>query len=206
MSVKSAIMQAKISGVLTDIFVKTGVENVVLTDGNTEVTLSSKLAEIIAGLNERAKKTDVTTEISNAIDGLIGGAPSTYDTLKEIADYITQHEDVVTAINSAIGNKVDKVSGKGLSANDFTDALKAKVEALGALASKNKVGEADLDTVLAQKINAASEGNHTHANKAILDTITSEKVSDWDTAAHLYVQSSEPVTLGEGDLFLKLVE
>lgn len=206
MGVKNAVMQAKISGVLTDIFVKTGVENVVLTDGSTEVTLSSKLAEIIAGLNERAKKTDVTAEISNAIDGLIGGAPSTYDTLKEIADYITQHEDVVTAINSAIGNKVDKVNGKGLSANDFTDALKAKVEALGALASKNKVGEADLDTVLAQKINAAAEVNHTHANKVVLDGITANKVANWDTAAHLYVQSSEPVTLGEGDLFLKLVE
>lgn len=37
------------------------------------------------------------------------------------------------AVTDALGNKVDKVEGKGLSTNDLTDALKAKVE--GALAA-----------------------------------------------------------------------
>lgn len=32
-------------------------------------------------------------------------------------------------VTSALGGKVDKIDGKGLSTNDFTDALKAKVEA-----------------------------------------------------------------------------
>lgn len=33
-------------------------------------------------------------------------------------------------MDTALNNKVDKVTGKGLSANDFTDALKAKLEGL----------------------------------------------------------------------------
>lgn len=32
-------------------------------------------------------------------------------------------------VTSALGGKVDKIDGKGLSTNDFTDAMKAKVEA-----------------------------------------------------------------------------
>ena len=39
----------------------------------------------------------VKTEIGN----LIGGAPTTLDTLKEIADAIEEHKDVTDALNSA---------------------------------------------------------------------------------------------------------
>ena len=42
------------------------------------------------------------------------------------------------------------------------------------------ITEADLDAALAEKVNAASDGNHSHANKAVLDTITATKVSAWD--------------------------
>ena len=52
----------------------------------------------------------------------------------------------------------------------------------GALASKDIVSESDLDTALAEKVNAASEGNHSHLNKGVLDGITAEKVSAWDTS------------------------
>lgn len=36
----------------------------------------------------------------------------------------------ITAINDEVGNKVDKVAGKGLSTHDYTDAAKAKVDAI----------------------------------------------------------------------------
>lgn len=45
-----------------------------------------------------------------AVAKVVGGAPETYDTLKEIADYIEEHKSVETALNSAIGNKADKTS------------------------------------------------------------------------------------------------
>ena len=78
---KNAILKALVEGVVTELMVKSNVTNVYLDDGTT--TLASKLAEMVTAINERAKSADVTTEIntavSTAIDGLINGAPATYD-------------------------------------------------------------------------------------------------------------------------------
>lgn len=52
----------------------------------------------------------------------------------------------------------------------------------GALADKDIVSESDLDSALAEKVNAAAQGNHSHSNKSVLDGITSTKVSNWDNA------------------------
>ena len=68
--------------------------------------------------------------VDEKIAELIGGAPATYDTLKEIADYIASHQEVADAITAAIGNKVDKEAGKGLSTNDYTNAEKEKLAGL----------------------------------------------------------------------------
>lgn len=135
--IKSAVLRALVEGVLTDLMVRTNAENVTLTDGGTETTLAVKLAEFITALNNKTTMADVNSAISAAVDGLINGAPATYDTLKEIADYIAANEDVVTALNAAIGNKVDKVDGKGLSTNDFTTTLLTKLNGIAAGAQVN---------------------------------------------------------------------
>lgn len=46
--------------------------------------------------------------VNKKINDLIGGAPGTFDTLKEIADYIASHEEVAEALNQAITSKADK--------------------------------------------------------------------------------------------------
>lgn len=131
---KDAILKTKIQQEVTDLMVKTRATNIILGSGGDEdeKLLIDKIQEIVTALNTKAKSADVqtwiATAVSNAKDELIGGAPSTYDTLKEIADYIEQHQDVVQAISQAIGQKVDKIEGKGLSTNDFTDELKSTVE------------------------------------------------------------------------------
>lgn len=57
---------------------------------------------------------DVTELVNERVDELINGASGTFDTLGEI--------------ETAVNNKVDKVSGKGLSTNDFTNAYKTKLD------------------------------------------------------------------------------
>lgn len=69
------------------------------------------------------------------IADLINGAPSTLDTLGEIADAMERGQTVVEALNAAIGTKVDKVSGKGLSTNDFTAEEKSKLAGIAANAN-----------------------------------------------------------------------
>jgi hypothetical protein len=177
---KSAIMRAKIDGVLTDLMLKTTGGMVYLDD---TTTLAAKLSEMIAAINARAKSADVTKEISDAVTtaktdikadytsaiskaiaDLIDGAPETYDTLKEIADYINSDASAMGILEDAI-------------------AKKANTEDLGALAKLDKVTGDVLDKSLQNKIDEAADSSHSHANKDVLDGITSTKVTNWDAAA-----------------------
>ncbi len=187
--IQKAILQAKIEGILKKIIVKTNADNVMYDDSTT---LTAKLAEILASLDKKAEASAVTTEIQQKIDaavnGLIDGAPDTYNTLKEIADYISQHEEAKEALQKAIGDKLDKTTFQ---------TFQNSVEKLGALAGKDKVAESDLDAELAEKVNAASEGSHSHANKSVLDGITGEKVTSWDGAAEKAHEHENSSTLDE---------
>lgn len=206
MAAKNAILKAKIEGVIYEMLVKTNAANVMVDDSTT---LAAKLSSIIADIGTKANAThthaqaDVTgledaltarpttdamntaisTAVSEAVAGLINGAPETYDTLKEIADYIEAHKSVETALNEAIGKKADKTT---------TDAIQASIDALGALAAKSKVAETDLDDELKAKVNAAAEGNHSHANKALLDTYdqTNADIKDAVTKKHSHANST----------------
>lgn len=129
-NVKNILEKIKLNGVLEDIIAKSTGEHVTVTYDGVEKTLAAALGDILTALKALPSGDNVDAKISAAIDALVGGAPETYDTLKEIADYISTHEDVSDALTAAIGGKVDKEEGKGLSANDFTDALKAKLEGL----------------------------------------------------------------------------
>ncbi len=223
-NVKYAILRAKINGVLTEILTKTDITNV-FYDENT--TLAAKLAEVIAdvatkassqeltdGLAGKADKThshaqsEVTglsdalnarpttdamnSAISAAIDALIDGAPETYNTLKEVATYISEHQDVVDTLNAAIGQKADKTT---------VEAIQQTINALGALAQKDTVSEDDLDAALKEKVNAAAEGNHSHANKALLDTYdqTNSDIKDAVGKKHSHANQSELDKIAEGD-------
>ena len=73
-----------------------------------------------------------------AISNLINGAPTTLDTLGEIATAMADNADVVEALNDAIGTKVDKVSGKGLSTNDYTTTEKNKLSGIASGAQVNQ--------------------------------------------------------------------
>lgn len=92
----------------------------------------------------------INTTVNNAIAEIVANSPEDFNTLKEIADWIDTHEDSASAINTAIqtnktniDKKVDKVSGKGLSTNDYTTAEKNKLAGISTGANKTIV-----DTVL----------------------------------------------------------
>lgn len=90
-----------------------------------------------------------TAFVKTLISNLINGAPETLDTLKEIADALGENKDVVDALEEAISkkanttdmtaalnNKVDKISGKGLSTTDYTTAEKTKLSGIAEGANK----------------------------------------------------------------------
>ena len=65
--------------------------------------------------------------VNQKVADLVNSAPETLDTLGEVAQALQENENVVDTLNKAIGNKVDKVEGKGLSTNDYTEGEKEKL-------------------------------------------------------------------------------
>ncbi len=101
-------------------------------------------------LVDYAKTTEVTKTVTDEIAKVVADAPSSFDTLKEIADWIDTHEDSASAMNTAIqkntknitslSQKIDaKASIKDTnstatttySSNKIDELLQNKVDVLG---------------------------------------------------------------------------
>ena len=122
---KNSILKGIVNGQVTELYPKTAANNVFAQSGTDLETLLTTIpsTETVNGL------------ISDAIDDLINGAPATYDTLKEISDWIATHQSEYEALIAAIAGKVDKVEGKGLSTEDYTTAEKTKLAGIEANAN-----------------------------------------------------------------------
>lgn len=104
--------------------------------------------------------------IDEKISNLVNSAPETLDTLGEIASALEENEDVISALNSVVSNKVDKVAGKGLSTNDFTNEDKINLE-------------------------ENSQARHTHTNKSILDSTTASFTTQEKTKLYSIEEGAE---------------
>lgn len=189
---KYILEKIKLEGELKELLVKTNGENTTVTYNGTEMTLAAALAAIYASLTSLPTDSGIDGKISAAIDGLIGGAPETYDTLKEIADYIAEHQDVADALSAAVGNKVDKAEGMGLSANDFTDALKAKLDAMEPVTAAEKAAwGAKAGTAVAT---TSANGLMSKEDKARLDGLRGVRYG-----------AEPPQDMQDGELFVRVV-
>lgn len=110
---KQVIFQEEIDGVLTDLMARTHVDNVIYEEGGKQIALSEKLASLIATVAAKADSAAVTADIKTATDNLYNkimgitaedGTPVTeaYDTLKEVANYLTEHGSVVQGFTNDI--------------------------------------------------------------------------------------------------------
>lgn len=91
-------------------------------------------------LDAYAKKSDVeglipdniaTNEyVDKKVSDLVNSAPEALDTLQELSKALGDDPNFATTIATELGNKVDKVEGKGLSTNDYTDEEKAKLASI----------------------------------------------------------------------------
>lgn len=113
---------------------------------------------------------------------LVGDGTTAFKDLAGIGLTKAQTEKLTGIEAGAQVNVIESVSVNGV-ALEITEKGVNIVVPTGALASKDKVAEADLEDTLKTKVNAAAEGNHSHSNKDVLDGVTAEKVSAWDSAA-----------------------
>ena len=100
---------------------------------DTTLTQSGKAADAKAVGDALAGKQNTISDLETIRSGAAKGAtalqsvPSTYRTASE--------QDTIDS------GKVDKVTGKGLSSNDYTDAAKAKVDALASVATSGNYND-----------------------------------------------------------------
>ena len=149
------------------------------------------------------KSTEDIEKLIGEIDTLLGeGASSAIDTFNEVEKFlagVTDSETLTglltalkTELQASINGKVDKVTGKGLSANDYTDADRTK---LGALPTNTQ-----LTQDLASKLNA-SVWNDAHEQFSIEGSYWSymngEVVSDavWKRTPRIPLNRDAPIIL-----------
>lgn len=100
-----------------------------------DTNLDEKKANVLdvnRELNNRYVKSEVFTkeEVLLKIEDLIGSAPETLDTFKEIAEALGNDPNFAATIMTILSKKVEKVSGKELSSNDFTSDLLVKLNGI----------------------------------------------------------------------------
>lgn len=79
----------------------------------------------------------IDEKVQQAVDDLVDGAPEVLDTLKELSEALGDDANFATTITEEIASKVDKVEGKGLSTNDYTNSEKQKLAGIAAGAEVN---------------------------------------------------------------------
>lgn len=171
-------------------------------------TVEGSVATLVGEDAGKSARTIANEELAKQL--VPENAQESLDTLAEIAAWIQAHPGDASAMNAAITALQQQLvgidAGEGTVKKYIDDAITAlnvgqyalaadltalagRVTALeetaaglGDMATKDIVTEADLDAALAEKVNSAAEGNHSHANKEELDKIAVGDKAKWDAA------------------------
>ena len=81
-------------------------------------------SDLVTALTPYAKSNDVTAEIIAEIAKVVANAPESFDTLKEMSDWIAHHESDATTMNSAISdnkNAIDALQSSKANKSEIPD-------------------------------------------------------------------------------------
>lgn len=130
----------------------------------------------------------VTKKVAEGIASVVAGADASFDTLKEIADWIVN--DVTGAASMA--NKISALEtlvGNTAVATQIANAIEAALKIDGV----DKYALASELTALAEKVATLEGASHTHDNKALLDTYTQTEVDLADAVAKKHDHTNKSV-------------
>lgn len=143
----------------------------------------------------------VKKTVADEIAKVIADAPESFDTLKEISDWISSHSDDAAAMNSAITALQGILDGIGDTESGEKATVVAYVtDAIAALNIGDYATAAQL-TALAGRVTTLEGASHTHANKALLDTYTQTEANLADAVAkkHVHANATELGKIADGD-------
>ena len=158
-------------------------------------TVEGKVTTLVGSDTNKSARTIASEEVAK----IVAGADVSYDTLKEIADWISSHKTDATAMNSAITaleGIVDGIGGDGEKAT----VVEYVTDAIAALKIGDYAKAADL-TALAGRVSTLEGKAHEHTNKALLDTYTQTEADLADAVAkkHEHTNKTELDKFVTGD-------
>lgn len=186
----------------------------------SQTDLDSALAAVIAAKAEQSDLTALGAKVTTLIGAdasksvrtisaeevakIVAGAPESYDTLKELADWLAEHETDAASMNSAIqGNKSDIAALKTLIGSipedaDATDIVGYIAEAIADLNIGSYATTAAMNAALANKVDKAdgkglSTNDYTTAEKSKLSGIAANatKVEASATPGSIKINGAE---------------
>lgn len=155
-------------------------------------------AKVTTLVSDDANKS-VRTISAEEVAKIVANADESFDTLKEIADWISSHQTDATAMNSAITKLQGILAGIGGNGEKAT-VVAYITDAIAALNIGDYAKAADL-TALAARVTALEGKSHEHANKALLDTYTQTEANLADAVAkkHEHANKEELDKIAVGD-------
>ena len=185
-----------------------GTAQTIASDKSVNITVPTKVSQLTNDSSYQTKSqvdTAVAAGVANSKHASFKKAssvPAVADAKENILYLVwnstTRHYDIYAKVEDSSGNfkmeqlddttvdlsgYVQKVSGKGLSTNDFTAAYKTKLDGIASGAQVNKI-----ETI---KVNGTAQ------------TVTSKGVNI--AMPVIYAQASEPTGLKAGDLWLQIL-
>ena len=113
MATKNITLKKQIGDTMYDLMVKTIAEQVSGTYNSSPMTLDQIITAIETELGNKASGTEFS-ELKNTVTSFMAGEgiSESYDTLLEISNWITSHEELYQTLVTLAQDKVDKEEGK----------------------------------------------------------------------------------------------
>ncbi len=146
------------------------VDDILLGEFKTAI---GEATAILSGLMSATDKSRL--DALHALLGVETDADVVVNTINEVLAIFSAYPEGADLVN-ALSSKVDKVAGKGLSANDFTDILKAKLDSL--LSGSNYYDKTYIDAL--KDLNGWSSSLLTETALTNGGVITKATLSDYD--------------------------
>ena len=172
-----AQVDAAITGATPSFSTLTGKPTTVAGFGITDV-MTSTATQTALDLKANQATTYTKTETDGRIQTIVGAAPLALDTLAEIATQLASDESAAAALVTTVATKVDKVTGKSLSTEDYTTAEKTKLAAI----TGSNTGDETLATIKTKLGITTLSGSNT-GDQVIPTTLPASDVSAWAKAA-----------------------
>ena len=219
MATKNITLKKQIGDTMYDLMVKTIAEQVSGTYNSSPMTLDQIITAIETELGNKASGTEFT-QLKNTVTSFMAGEgiSDSYDTLLEISNWITSHEELYQTLVTLAQGKVDKEAGKGLSTEDFTTELKTKLEGipsdlttqLSTITGNVSQLQTDLDTAegnitTLQSSMSSVEGNidTIEGNVSTLQQTVTNIQQTVSNTGKVILSATQPEGLTDNDLWLE---